>query len=65
MAAVRIETVAGTNLFRVAADALGDAREWAQIARLSGLDDPMIAAPTEIKIPARNSAAATGGILRP
>ena len=35
-------TVAGGNLFRVAAEQLGDATQWIRIAQLNGISDPML-----------------------
>jgi hypothetical protein len=55
-------TVAGTNLFRVAADQLGDATQWIRIAVLNQIEDPMISAVTILQIPAPNPTE-TGGIV--
>ncbi len=35
-------TVAGGNLFRIAAEQLGDATQWLRIAQLNNLIDPML-----------------------
>ncbi len=39
---MRIVTVAGGTLFRVALDWLGDATQWVLVAQLNGLSDPML-----------------------
>jgi L-ascorbate metabolism protein UlaG (beta-lactamase superfamily) len=48
---VRIVTVSGTNLFRVAAEQLGDATQWIRIAQLNGLTDPMLVGVVTLRIP--------------
>ena len=54
-------TVAGGNLFRIAADELGDATQWVRIARLNKLKDPVLTGVMVLLLPARD-AAAGGGI---
>lgn len=44
-------TVAGGNLFRIAADQLGDATQWIRIAQLNGLADPIITGLMTLRIP--------------
>ncbi|WP_176559984.1 hypothetical protein [Teichococcus rhizosphaerae] len=44
-------TVSNTTLFRVAAQQLGDARDWWRIARLNGLTDPMVVGLVTLQIP--------------
>jgi L-ascorbate metabolism protein UlaG (beta-lactamase superfamily) len=44
-------TVSGTNLFRVAAEQLGDATQWIRIAQLNGLTDPMLVGVVTLRIP--------------
>ena len=56
-------TVAGGNLFRIAADELGDATQWVRIARLNRLKDPVLAGVVTLLLPARD-AAASGGMAR-
>lgn len=56
-------TVAGGNLFRIAADELGDATQWVRIAQLNGLKDPVLAGVVTLRLPARD-AAAGGGVAR-
>jgi len=51
----------GGTLFHVAAAELGDATQWLRIARLNGLDDPLLTGVVTLKLPARD-ALAGGGI---
>ncbi len=44
-------TVAGGNLFQVAAQYLNDATQWIRIAQLNGIDDPMLTGVVTILIP--------------
>lgn len=61
---VQTITVAGGNLFQIAAQYLGDASQWNRIAALNGLTDPMLSnAITTLKLPPVNKAAGNGGIL--
>jgi hypothetical protein len=53
-------TVAGGNLFRIAAEQLGDATQWIRIAQLNGLSDPMLSGVVTLRIPARDPAAGGG-----
>jgi hypothetical protein len=41
----------GTNLFELAANELGDALQWINIARFNNVTDPFIYAQTTITIP--------------
>ena len=52
---------AGGTLFHVAAAELGDATQWLRIARLNGLDDPVLEGVVRLKLPAID-ASAGGGI---
>ena len=54
-------TIAGGDLFRLAMEELGDATQWVRIARLNGLEDPMLTGLNTVLIPPRGFAA-TGGI---
>ena len=54
-------TIAGGNLFRLAATELGDATQWIRIAQLNGLSDPILSGVMTLNIPDRNPAL-TGGI---
>lgn len=57
-------TVAGGNLFQIAAQYLGDASQWNRIAALNGMVDPMLTGVVvTLTIPAVNKAAGNGGIL--
>jgi hypothetical protein len=44
-------TVAGGNLFRIAAQQLNDATQWIRIAQLNGLSDPMLTGVVTLLIP--------------
>ena len=44
-------TIAGSNLFRIAAEQLGDATQWIRIAQLNGLIDPMLSGVHTLQIP--------------
>jgi len=48
---MRTITVAGGNLFQIAADQLHDATQWSRIALLNGLKDPMIDRIMELRLP--------------
>ena len=53
-------TVAGGDLFHIAAQQLGDATQWIRIAQLNGLSDPMLTGVTTLQLPAPNPAAGGG-----
>jgi hypothetical protein len=55
--------VVGGNLFRVAAEQLGDATQWNRIAVLNGLYDPFLRGITTLIIPPVDANAGNGGIL--
>jgi len=44
-------TIAGDNLFHIAAQQLGDATQWIRIAELNNLSDPMMSGVVELLIP--------------
>jgi hypothetical protein len=48
---VRTITVAGGNLFRIAAEQLGGATQWIRIAQFNGLRDPMLSGVVVLKLP--------------
>ena len=48
---MRTITIAGGNLFRVAAEQLGDATQWIRIAQLNGLTDPVLYGVVTLRIP--------------
>lgn len=51
---MRTVTVSGTNLWRVAAEELGDASQWWRIARLNGMTDPEVRGVRTLVVPDRN-----------
>lgn len=65
MSGQRQVTVAGANLFRLAAEHLGDARQWYRIAAANGLVDPFVEGVATLTIPARDTQGGNGGILQP
>ena len=54
-------TVAGGNLFQIAAAQLGDATQWIRIAQLNNVSDPMLSGLMTLNIPDQNLTL-TGGI---
>jgi nucleoid-associated protein YgaU len=56
-------TVAGGNLYQIAAQYLGDPTQWNRIAQLNGLTDPFIIGTVTLKLPPVDASAANGGIL--
>jgi hypothetical protein len=58
---VKTITVAGGNLFRIAAEQLADATQWIRLAQLNGIEDPMLSGIVSLLIPAQD-ANAGGGI---
>ena len=54
-------TVAGGNLFQLAAQYLGDATQWIRIAQLNNLSDPLLTGLTTLLVPDVD-ASAGGGI---
>lgn len=57
---MRSITVAGGNLFQIAAEQLGDATQWIRIAQLNALPDPMLDGVVTLLIPDRNPNAGGG-----
>jgi nucleoid-associated protein YgaU len=55
-------TVAGGNLFQIAAQQLGDATQWIRIAQLNKISDPVLLGVTTLLIPMVNPQAG-GGIV--
>jgi hypothetical protein len=55
-------TVAGGNLFQIAAAQLADATQWIRIAQLNAIVDPMLSGLVTLNIPDPNPAAG-GGIV--
>lgn len=60
---MRVVTVAGGDLFRLALEQLGDATQWNRIAKLNGLDDPVLEGLLTLRLPERDVGAG-GGIER-
>ena len=56
-------TVAGGNLFRIAAEQLGDATQWNRIALANNLVDPFLQGVVTLTIPPVDASAGNGGIL--
>ena len=56
---MRTITIAGGNLFRIAAEQLGDATQWIRIAQLNGLTDPELNGVITLRIP--NTDLSVGG----
>ena len=56
-------TVAGGDLFHIAAQQLGEATQWIRIAQLNGLSDPVLSGVTALQLPPPNPAAG-GGIAQ-
>ena len=52
---MRTITIAGGDLFRIAADELGDATQWVRIAAVNKLRDPVVSGVTVLRIPARTA----------
>jgi nucleoid-associated protein YgaU len=59
----QVITVAGGNLFQIAAQYLNDATQWIRIAQANGLSDPVISGLQTLVIPPQD-ASAGGGIAR-
>lgn len=57
---MRSITVAGGNLFQIAAQQLGDATQWIRIAQLNGVSDPMLCGVVTLLLPDINSNAGGG-----
>ena len=55
-------TIAGGNLFRIAAEQLGDATQWIRVAQLNGLRDFLVPGVVTLQLPEIN-ANAGGGIV--
>ena len=53
-------TTAGGNLFRIAAETLGDATQWIRIAQLNNLADPQLAGIATLLIPDTDPSAGGG-----
>jgi hypothetical protein len=58
-------TLAGGNLFRVAAEQYGDALAWTRIAAANGMTDPFFDDTRTLKVPPPDPGHRTLGVLRP
>jgi len=63
MSGSRTITVAGGNLYRIAAEQLGDATQWNRIALVNNLLDPFLQGVVTLTIPPVDPAGGNGGIL--
>ena len=61
---MRSLTVAGGNLFAIAAQQLGDATQWIRIAQLNELPDPMLTGVVITLLLPPTDPNATGGIAQ-
>ena len=57
---MRTIVVAGTNLFALAAQELGDATQWYRIASLNNITDPLIFGLTTLLLPDLDASAKDG-----
>lgn len=62
---LRTVSVVGGTLFHVAAEHLGDARQWTRIARLNGIVDPFLVGMVTLTLPPTAKGADSSGILTP
>jgi hypothetical protein len=53
-------TIAGGNLFRIAAEQLGDATQWIRIAQLNAIRDPMLSGLVTLNLPDSDPTAGGG-----
>ncbi len=53
-------TTAGGNLFRIAAEQLGDATQWIRIAQLNDISDPMLIGLVTLTLPDPDQTAGGG-----
>ncbi len=53
-------TTVGRNLFEIAAEELGDALQWINLARANNITDPMLTGQNKILIPIASSKFADG-----
>jgi hypothetical protein len=57
---MQVITVAGGNLFQIAAAQLADATQWIRIAQLNAITDPMLSGLVTLNLPDQNPAAGGG-----
>jgi hypothetical protein len=53
-------TAAGGNLFRIAAEQLGDATQWVRIAQINNIEDPMLSGVVTLILPDPNPSSGGG-----
>jgi hypothetical protein len=53
-------TIVGGNLFRLAAEQLGDATQWIRIAQANNLTDPIVIGVANLVLPDKDPAAGGG-----
>jgi hypothetical protein len=53
-------TIAGGNLFRIAAEQLADATQWIRIAQLNNISDPMLTGLVTLALPDPDQTAGGG-----
>jgi hypothetical protein len=58
----KVISVIGGNLFHIAAQHLGSALQWINIAQANGITDPELRGALELKIPAPSAAFSEGVI---
>jgi nucleoid-associated protein YgaU len=63
MSAATTMTIAGGNLFRIAAQVYGDSSQWNRIAAANGLWDFIVTGTITLIIPPPDKNAGNGGIL--
>lgn len=61
---MRTVTVAGANLFRIAAEQLGDATQWIRVAQLNGEADFLITGLVTLQLPDTNANAGGGVVVQ-
>ena len=61
---MRTLTVAGGDLFRIAADQLNDATQWIRIAQLNHLQDPVLDGLVTLAIPDPDPNAGGGIVIQ-
>lgn len=59
---MKVITVAGGNLFQIAAQQLGDATQWIRIAQMNSIADPALIGVATLLLP-QQDATAGGGIV--
>jgi hypothetical protein len=57
-------TVAGGNLFQIAAAQFGDATQWIRIARLNGLSDPVLVGVVTLRLPDQDPSGGGGVVVQ-